>query len=447
MDVFHQTPGLSPVDPFAAASRHDVTERATTRRPFVGALFLLTVAMMFTLSGSVLWDLGLNYSGITGSAFSKIHPATYLACLTFSILVVARTNPAAFLAKFVTRYPGAFAFLVATVLLGTYIALDGRRGIATVFDNYLLAIAISVIAGEIDERTIARAEKLIHLLLAANALLALGEYASDHRVFPHRFEGVAFDWDRRSTALLGHPLENAHFTGTYLMVLLAGGGSNLSPSLRFPAFLLQFAALVPFGGRTALLLVVALTTLWGIPRAMQGLRGARVSLPMLAAVFVFAPLFPLAVGLSASAGFFNVVTDRFADDGGSAQTRLAMLDVFEQLSWGDILLGGDADFIDSIRRTRGLEWGIENPLVRLILYQGLAFTIIILVGFVLFLFEIVRRSRSGTMLPVAFFLLVANSYESIGNKSIMLAQFVVLILVMFHTGTGFVAARLQRRSA
>src|SRR5205085_12241250 len=135
-----------------------------------------------------------------------------------------RRNPASFFIALVTRQPGALAFLIATLMLAAVIVIDQRRGIATMFDAYLLAIMLGLISTELDGPQIARVEKLLHVLLAVNALFGLIEYAIDVRVFPHRFEGVALDWDRRSTALLGHPLENAHITGTYLIILLARGG-------------------------------------------------------------------------------------------------------------------------------------------------------------------------------------------------------------------------------
>src|SRR5712692_3396845 len=111
----------------------------------LGALLVRFVARMFTLSGSVLWDLGLNYSGLTGAAASKIHPATYLSFATFALLVLARRNPASYFVTLVTRYPGALVFLIAISLLGCFIVFDNRRGIATVFDTYLLAVMLSLI--------------------------------------------------------------------------------------------------------------------------------------------------------------------------------------------------------------------------------------------------------------------------------------------------------------
>jgi hypothetical protein len=114
----------------------------------------------------------------------------------------------------------------------------------------------------------------------------------------------------------------------------------------------------------------------------------------------------LALGLSAAAGFFKVVLDRFADDGGSAFTRLEMFEIFEYLPWRDIVIGADPRLIDSIRRTHGLEWGIENPVVRLLLYQGAAITAFLVAGFILYLVEIGRRLRPGAAMPFVFFLIV-----------------------------------------
>jgi len=408
-------------------------DRRTVRKPrvVISSLFLVIVAVLFAVSGGLLWDLHINYDGVTGAIASKIHPATYLAALTFALLIVARRNPASYFVQLITQRPGTLTFLLATMLLGAYIALDGRKGITTVIDTYLLSIAIVLIATALDPRALRRVEKLIHLIMAANATFALVEYALDHRFFPYRFEGMAFEWDNRSSALFGHPLENALITGTYIMALLAGGGAALPKNLRVPTVLLQFAALVPFGGRTALLLASAMTALWLVPRALVFLRGQRVSLLTFAVIATIGPLLCLALGAASIGGFFDVFTDRFADDGGSAESRLAMFEIFDQLSTHDILLGGGADVIDSIRRTMGLEWGIENPIVRLLLYQGVIFTSFLVAGFILFLWDIARSLRPGYAMAFIFFIIVINSYESISNKSPSLARFSILMLTMF----------------
>ena len=411
----------------AAAAR----EARPLARTLIGGLFFTIALLLFALSSGVLWNLGINYNGVTGAVASKIHPATYLAFTTLGLVILARRNPASFFVALVTRHPGTLAFLLAALLVGGTIVLDGRKGIATIFDTYLLAIIVALIAAELETRDFTRVEKLIHVLLAANALLGLAEYALNTKVFPFRFDGVALDWDYRSNGLLGHPLENAQMTGLYVMVLLAGGGASMPKALRPAAILLQLAALVPFGGRTALLLTLAMTALWLVPRVLHVLRGARLPLPAFAAIAVLAPVMALGVGLIAAGGFFDVIADRFADDGGSAKARVEMFEIFNQLSAREIFIGASSDVIDSLRASRGLEQGIENPVVRLLLYQGAVFTTFLIAGFTLFLIEIARRLRPGYAMAMIFFLVIINSYESIANKALGLAQFVVLLLVMF----------------
>jgi len=109
-----------------------------------------------------------------------------------------------------------------------------------------------------------------------------------------------------------------------------------------------------------------------------------------------------------------------------------MSEIFRQLSAHDLLLGASPDMIDSIRRTLGLELGIENPIVRFALYQGAIFTGFLIVGLVLFLIEIARRLRPGYGMAFLAFVIIVNSYESISNKTVGLAQFIVLMIAMFH---------------
>src|SRR5215813_182273 len=115
---------------------------ARARRPVIAFLFLTIVMALFSLSSGQLWELGINYDGVTGAMASKIHPATYLALLTLMILIPARRNPASYFVGIVTRHPGTLAFLLATLVLAAYIVFDGRKGIATIVDTYLLAIVV-----------------------------------------------------------------------------------------------------------------------------------------------------------------------------------------------------------------------------------------------------------------------------------------------------------------
>jgi hypothetical protein len=124
----------------------------TAPQRLVASLFTVAVLALFFVSGGVLWELGMNYDGLAGATATKIHPATYLSVLTFALLAVARRNPAAFVIRFVTRYPGALALFLVTALLAATIVIEQRHGIAVMVDTYLLAIIVWVIAAELEGR-------------------------------------------------------------------------------------------------------------------------------------------------------------------------------------------------------------------------------------------------------------------------------------------------------
>src|ERR1041385_5649463 len=144
----------------------------------IGELFPVVVLLLFAVSSGMLGALGINHGGITGSVVSKIHPVTYLSLFMVVLIMVACRNPASFFAALITRQPGTFIFLITILMLAAYIVLDGRKGIATVFDTFLLAVAVALIAAEARARDLVRAEKLIHVLLAANAALRSEEHTS-----------------------------------------------------------------------------------------------------------------------------------------------------------------------------------------------------------------------------------------------------------------------------
>ncbi len=394
-------------------------------------LFTLIVLMLFILSGSVLWTLGINYEGITGSAATKIHPATYLAGLTILFLLAAARDRTALIASFITRSWGTFALLLATLFMGFYIVLGKRSGIAAVFDTFLLTVAVSVMIAALSDRAVYRTEKLLHLLLAANAVIGIVEQLINYRFFPYRFDGEPLI-DSRSTALLGHPLVDAALTGVYVLILLGGGGRSLPRALRPMVIGLQLVAMAAFGGRTAMAVVVLTLVLWSIPRILAFFGGRRVGLPVLAAAAFILPALVAGIAMLAWAGYFDVFLERIANDGGSAHARLAMLDLFDRFSWRDILLGPPTDLVNSLRSSDGLALGVENPIIRMVLYQGAAVTLFMTAGVTLFLVEMRRRLSAGTAMVFFFFVIVMNSFESIANKTTMLAQFAVLMLVMFH---------------
>ncbi|TGV73283.1 hypothetical protein EN788_72255, partial [Mesorhizobium sp. M2D.F.Ca.ET.145.01.1.1] len=51
------------------------------------------VALLFSISGGMLWLVGYNYDGLTGNPATKIHPSTYLLVLMFAWRACTFGNP------------------------------------------------------------------------------------------------------------------------------------------------------------------------------------------------------------------------------------------------------------------------------------------------------------------------------------------------------------------
>jgi hypothetical protein len=399
----------------------------------ISALLTGAVALLFTVSGGMLWELGLNYDGISGAMASKIHPATYSTVCAFTLFLVSRRNPASFLPKLIVYHPGSLAFLIATTAVMLFVIVDRRPGLAGLIDTFVLPVLLFLIIAERKTITVHRLETMLHVLLALNALLTLFEFVSRTQVFPYRYEGEKLI-DTRPVGFQGHPLPNSVVTGTYIAILLAKGGSNLG-ILKGPMVLLQWAALSASGGRTEWVLINIFIGSSALYATLRLLAGRRMTVLAWAGCVIGLPLMIVGlVGLEA-VGFFDAAIDRFTNDGGSAQARVQMFDILSALPLRALLLNPDMEMIDSLRRAQGLELGIENPIIRFVLYQGIVATSALVIGFTVFVCEVNRTLRSGRGLPLVFFIISIMSFEGLSTKSILLAEFVVLMTAMLRRPT------------
>lgn len=410
---------------------HATADRPRRRPPVM--LILLSVVIL-GVSGGLLWTVGINYDGLTGGAPQKIHPSTYLVILLFGWGALMSGNPVGYLVHAARIRPAAILLAVASLGLFLHIVLRAGPGMAGALDTFLLPGLLAVVLAERDDDTWRWLERAVHAVMLVNALLGLVEFATGHLFFPYRLDGAVFSTDTRSAALQGHPLGNATLTACYVLALIAGGGT-FTPALRAGMIVLQLAALVAFGGRSAIVVTLILGGGSGLLALHRTLRTGRV--PLLgAALAVFAfTLVPLAIGGLAVAGFFDALLGRFMADGGSANARVEMFDLVAKIPLRDLLVGPEMDLVESLRRVSGLEWGIENPIVRTLIYQGAFMTLFLTVAVTLFIVELVRQCRAGTALPVIAFVVLNNTFEGLGGKTTLLAKFVILLLALYRPVT------------
>jgi len=389
-----------------------------------GAVILMTV------SGSMLWDLGYNYDGLTGGPLTKIHPFTYFIFAALAWRALASGDPAGFVGARIARRPAASWLLLFSGLLVAATALRAGPGLAGFIDTFG---GPAVFALAIEDYSDADFKPLIvtlHVVMTVNALMGLTEFATHTLFFPYRFDGVAHLEDTRSTALQGHPLINAALTGIYIASLMAGA-KNLPAWLRAGLILLQFAALVVFGGRTAIVVSLALTPLFAIYYVFAALRRGRVSLPAAATVCAAVPLIGLGVLLALESGLIDKLLERFVSDSGSAESRVIMFDMLQPFTLGQLIVGPDLEQVESLRRHFGLEQGVENPFVRMTLYQGGLAMAATFLSLVWFFRELLRGRGFGVIGPVIAMAVLLNASESIAVKTNFLDKLVLIFVCMF----------------
>lgn len=398
-------------------------------RLIVRDLFVTDIVLLFTVSGGLLWDLGLNYDGISGAMASKIHPATYLAFAAFSLLLLARRNPVSIFAELAKRERGSLIMVTATAAVLAFAILTKRPGIAGLIDTFWLPAVLVTVAGAIDPQAGNRASPVLHAILACNALLTVFEFASGIDLIPYRFEGMTL-YDDRPAGLQGIAVENALIIGTYLMVLLANGAARFPRNLRTPAILLQVAALLACQERFAAILGGLVIGTHAASSVLRGLTGARVRRTRAAGIAVAIPIGIIILLFLAHIGTFDSFLDRFRSDGGSAMARFQMFLIISHLPLSQILFAPDISQVETLRQSYGLSLGIENPVVHFVLYQGAIATTMLAVGLFFLLRDLTRRLYPSYGWPLFYFLATIMSYESIGTKTTVLAKFTVLLLAL-----------------
>lgn len=395
------------------------------------ALTLLMVALLFGVSAMTLSALGIAYDQAGGSFLQKFHPATYMGCLALASRFLGRSNPFAWIAEQVERFPGATYFVTTWIVMIVFAALVQQTPISPLIDSFLCSVAILVLYADADERTRATLRVALHAFLLVNACIGIVEFVTHWRLTPYVTGGKTILHDYRSTALLGHPLVNAGVSAAYVLMLLYGADRALGWLLRLALVGVQLAAAVTFGGRTAIVLCIVLGAPALLRPALEILSGRRFDMRIAVGAALAAPLLIGAIILLADRGTFSGLVERFSDDKGSADARLLIFRLFDYFSFDELLFGPDQQRLATIQNTLGIEYGIESSWFGLLFGYGAFMTLFFVVAFFALLWEFWRRARPGAWALFVYILVQLSSAAGISVKSLVFDQFVVLLLVFY----------------
>lgn len=395
------------------------------------ALTLLTALLLFGVSAMTLSALGIAYDQAGGSFLQKFHPATYAACLALAVRFIARPNPFGWLARLVERFPGAAYFVTTWSVMIVFAALVQHAPVSPIIDSFLCSVALLVLYADADERTRATMRIALHAFMFVNACIGIGEFVTQTRLTPYVAAGKIILHDYRSTALLGHPLINAGTAAAYALMLIYGADRGLNLLLRLILIAMQMAALVTFGGRTAIVLCMGLGAARFFRPGLDVLGGRRFDMRAALVAALSAPVLLAAIVVLAQRGTFDGLLERFADDKGSSDARLLIFQIFDYFTLDELLFGPDQQRLSTIQNTLGIEYGIESSWFGFLFGYGAFMALFFMVAFAALMWEYWRRCKPGAWALFAYLVVQLTSAAGVSVKTLMLNQFVVLLLAFF----------------
>jgi hypothetical protein len=390
-------------------------------------LTVLSVVLAFCLSSYMLALIGIDYETPGGAQWQKLSPATYMAALALAVLAMER-GPVFLLNDIVARQKGTLALLAACAFLLIYIITVRPMPLTSIIDTFIFPCILLVLMTRLSEQVLRPLSIFLHIFMMVNAVIGIAEFTMAFRITPMILpEDVPPDW--RSTALMGHPLMNAMATGSYAVALIAGGGRDMPAPLRYLSLGLQVASLPVFGGRAATAAVVAFLAVWAAWNLLQFLRGVAAPRSMVTAMSFAVPLLAMGVGTLVASGFLDKFLNRFIRDDGSAASRLIMFELMGRLSNEELIYGPDPDYVGTLQRVYGIQYGIESFWVAFVAYYGFIVSIPIFIGLLLFMNDIVKHTSSRTWWVMLYFLMVASTSLSMAGKGTMVATIAVSMVI------------------
>ncbi|MEH2512887.1 hypothetical protein V1291_004241 [Nitrobacteraceae bacterium AZCC 1564] len=409
-------------------------------------LMLLAVIATLTISAGMLANWKIHYLTNGGGFYEKLHPTTYFTCLAFLLLLIRNGNPVGEIDRMFSESKLLIAYLLCWAFLFVQVIVL-ERPFTVIIDTFLLPVLLCLVMWQLTPQQKKPLVWAVHLMILLNIVIGYYEYFSGHRLIPLTLGDIVVVGEWRSSALLGHPLTASGLIAAYILALVLR--ASLCPPLvvRVPLIGFCLGSLMAFGGRTALVTVLAVIGLLAARELLRMLRGGRE--PLLAVIGAMCLVFAAGAVVFAALdlGIFDKMLLRFSSDKGSALARFATFDLLSHFDWHELLLGPNPVRVNALQSQLGLNFGIENFWISSIVQFGIIHTTVLTLGLMGLFTEIIKRSVPTIWAIILLILMIAASSVSFSSKNIQLAQFIILITLLLPKEQAFTIRPTQLRSA
>jgi hypothetical protein len=391
----------------------------------ISVITVLATALLFFAGYPALSLIGWR-STESASLVTKIHPSSYLFLIAAILGLLAKDSRY----RQALKSPTLLLFLVAGIIITiraiVIIYAGTTRGeLSAALVTWISPAFMLIAYRALDAKTLDRIAVGIRAFLVANSLLGIAEQVGKFHLIPDLNNFLR--WESRSSGFAGHPLIASLLTGLVIVFLLSTRKRQRFPGARLPELALHAVAMFAFGGRAAMVFTVLVLI---VSISFSYLSFGDKNVPWFQKII---PPLMIAVGVAlvfAPIPFVDQALERFSNDGGSADTRNAAVEMLKTLSFDQFLTGVDADRREMMQNFFGSPAGIELAWVALVLTYGIIAIIPMLIALPLLLFSLVRQlDRSAFYMTILFISVTAGSL-SFGTKSVLISQMLAMMLTL-----------------
>ena len=412
--------------PIASKEPAEATQRIDQ---IIAGLVLLAVITTLTISSAMLTTWKIHYVTTGGNVFEKFHPATYFCLLAFGLLLIRNSDPIGEINRLFSDAKLVLVYLFFWLcLLVQQLVLE--HPFTVIVDTFLLPVMLCLVIWRLSPSQKTPSVWAFHIAMLLNIVLGYYEYFSGHRLIPLTLGDVVVLGEWRSSALLGHPLTASGLIGGYILALVFRPALCPPAFLRLPLIAFCLGSLMAFGGRTALMTVLALIGCYAAYEIFRILRGGRTSLPVVIAAICLLFVASALVFAALDLGIFDKMLLRFSSDKGSTLARYATFDLLSHFDWHELVLGPDPVRASALQNQSGLKYGIEDFWISCVIQFGIILTVLLTIGLVGLFAEMLQRASAAAWAIMPLIMVIAVSSVSFSSKNIQLAQFVLLITLL-----------------
>ncbi|KYG21670.1 hypothetical protein SE92_16575 [Bradyrhizobium sp. AT1] len=418
---------------FRGRSYHGVIQRPIQSASVSVGKYLVVMAVLLyvSVSASLMRTVGWHYGG-GGSSIEKLHPGTYLLVFALAWIAFLEKHFALVALRTFFRDYALVSFTVCAASTAAFCVLVKEYPVTPFIETFGVTIIVFLIFSLLGEEELKVFKFFVDTFVILNIALIFVEYLTQRNFLPAYIYSAASGTEQpveigRPAGLFGLPLSAAAFLCLYSLVnLIPSIGGQHRGLLRPLLGVISLMAAAMTGARAALLGSIAAVLIpLAYAFAMSFIRG--VSLRAAIVVLMMALVALIALVIASENGLFDLLLARFESDRDSALSRYFALQILINMPSEYVWTGGPADYITQQQQVYNV-LAIEISWVNFVLACGLAFTIPLILTYLLFLFRSVAKHAVFGFVPSIYVVIVHASALALWSKSTSFAASIAVVL-------------------